>query len=447
MRDRPVTATVALLVLAILPAAHLSADGRYLDISYPGSQQPGELQFDVTYTIWIPDGVRRLRGIVVHQHGCGAARFGIDSARDLHWQALARKWDCALLGPSYQQGSPTTCQSWSDPRNGSDKAFLRALSELAAKSAHPELETAPWCLWGHSGGGYWSGMMQILHPERIVGVWCRSGTAYVFPPRPETPEAAYGVPVMCNTGAKEKDDKRYTTRIWAPSVDYFRDYRAKGAPVGFAVDPRTAHETGDSRYAAIPFLDACLEMRLPPRGSTGRELRPVDWRGAWLASLFGDKAYPAASYPGKPEEAVWLPNRRVAQVWEEYVKTGTVGDTTPPPAPFAVRARRISSTSVEVTWDAAADFESGIRAFVIERDGRDLAQVPAKPKGAFGRPLYQAMTFHDTPEKPLPEMRFVDEQAPREAARRYRVIEVNGVGLRSKPSKTVVVPASGKGKG
>jgi hypothetical protein len=437
------TAAGRMLFLALVAgAAAALASGRYLAVTYPGSKLPGELPFEVTYTLWIPDGVPRLRSIIVHQHGCGAARFGIDSARDLHWQALARKWDSALLGPSYQQGSPQSCPQWSDPRNGSDRAFLRALADLAAQSGHPEIARVPWCLWGHSGGAYWSAMMQILHPERVVAVWCRSGSAYVFPPRPEIPEAAYAVPVMCNVGAKEKDDPRYTTRIWKPSLEFFRDFRARGAPAGFAVDPRTAHETGDSRYAAIAFLDACLQMRLPSRGSKDQKLKPTDSRNAWLAPLFGDSAAPAPSYSGKPEEAVWLPNRRVARVWEEYVRTGTTGDTTPPPAPFSVQARRTSATAVEVTWDATADLESGIRAFVIQRDGLDLAQAPEKPKGAFGRPLFQAMTFHDTPEKPLPEMRFVDGKAPPIACR-YRVVQVNGVGLRSKPSRAVPVPPAG----
>jgi hypothetical protein len=41
------------------------------------------------------------------------------------------------------------------------------------------------------------------------------------------------------------------------------------------------------------------------------------------------------------------------------------------------------------------------------------------------------MSYHDTPEKPLPEMRFVDK-AP-VAGAEYRIVAVNGVGLRSKP--------------
>src|SRR5207245_2507775 len=71
---------------------------------------------------------------------------GETAAYDLHWQALARKRDCALLGPSYHQDYKQNCRLCCDPRNGSAKTFLKALSELAAKTTHPELEMAPWCI-------------------------------------------------------------------------------------------------------------------------------------------------------------------------------------------------------------------------------------------------------------------------------------------------------------
>ena len=89
---------------------------------------------------------------------------------------------------------------WCDPRNGSGKKFLQALSDLAAKSKHPELETVPWCLWGHSGGGFWASLMQTAHPERIVAIWFRSGTAFAAwekgeIPKPVIPAAADGIPM------------------------------------------------------------------------------------------------------------------------------------------------------------------------------------------------------------------------------------------------------------
>ena len=95
---------------------------------------------------------------------------------------------------------------------------------------------------------------------------------------------------------------------------------------------------------------------------------------------------------------------------------------------------------MEITWEAEADFESGIRAFIIQRDGSELARVPENPVGRFGRPLFQQMSYHDTPEKPLPDMRFVDATASEETKHEYRVISVNSAGLRSESSKSSSVP-------
>jgi hypothetical protein len=71
---------------------------------------------------------------------------------------------------------------------------------------------------------------------------------------------------------------------------------------------------------------------------------------------------------------------------------------------------------------------------VIQRDGQDLVQVPEKPVGRFGRPLFQRMSYHDTPEAPVPEMRYLDATAKPGEKHRYQVIAINSVGLKSKAS-------------
>lgn len=432
--------SVTTAFLGLWLAAPLAAAGRYVEVKYEPSTGPGELQFGVAYTAWIPAGVETIRGLIVHQHGCGggACKGGATAAYDLHWQALAKKWDCALLGPSYHQEDGQNCRLWCDPRNGSEKKFLRALDDLAEKSNHPELARVPWCLWGHSGGGFWASLMQTSHPERIVAIWFRSGTAYSTwekgdIPKPEIPAAAYQIPMMCNPGAKEKGDMRFNG-AWTGTLAMFQAYRAKGAPIGFAPDPRTAHECGDSRYLAIPFFDACLAMRLPDKGAPDQKLKPVDMKQAWLAPILGDTPETLAAYEEPPNEAVWLPNDRVAKAWSEYVKTGATSDKTPPPPPKNVKVTTGTDQTVEITWDAEADFESGLQAFIIERDGQPIGQVPETATGRFGRALFQRMSYHDTPEAPLPEMRFVDKTAKAGEKGAYRVIAVNSVGLKSEPS-------------
>lgn len=50
-----------------------AAEPPYHRVRYEASDRPGELRFPVNYTVWIPEGVESLRGVIVHQHGCRAS--------------------------------------------------------------------------------------------------------------------------------------------------------------------------------------------------------------------------------------------------------------------------------------------------------------------------------------------------------------------------------------
>jgi hypothetical protein len=430
-----------LLIQVLLSACVIPvrAAGPYLEVAYEPSKRTNELQLGVTYRLWIPAGAKTIRGVIVHQHGCGAGsnKGAVPGAKDLHWQALAKKWDCALLVPSYHQAETDNCRLWCDPRNGSDQAFLQSLADFARQSGHAELEQVPWCLWGHSGGGFWSSLMLTLHPERIAAIWFRSGSAFAAwekgeIPKPQLTPIVYQVPLLFNGGVKEADDKRHGPgRVGDRAM--FKAWREQGAPAGFAPDPRTGHECGDSRYLAIPFFDACLAMRLPSR--VGQPLRPVDLKPAWFAVVPGTEAQPASKFLHDPKDAAWLPNGHFAQAWEQYVKTGETEDVTPPPAPTNLKAEA-KTEGVELSWEAEVDFESGLKAFIIQRDGKDLAQFPEKPQNKFGRPLFQNLSYGDTPVEPLPDFKFTDRTAKVGEHHEYRVMAVNSAGLKSKPSPT-----------
>ena len=428
----------SLLALLLAPWA-LFADGQKFSVDYPISSLPSGFGFATTYNLWIPEGVKTIRGVIVHQHGCGEGsnKGAVTAADDLHWQALARQRDCALLGPVIHQPEAANCRLWCDPRNGSETTFLRALTDLAQQSGHPEVATAPWCLWGHSGGGFWASILQAKYPERIVAIWFRSGTAYSAwqksddpklvgqVPFVELPPAAYEIPMMANPGTKENGDKRFNG-AWTGTLAMFKAYRAKGAPIGFAPDPLTSHQCGDQRYASIAFFDVCLALRLP---ATGNTLRKIDQAKGWLSPLLGDIAVLAADFKGDLTTSNWLPDATFAKAWADYVKTGATSDSTPPPAPFRV-ATKATDAGVEITWDAHADLESGLRQFIVKKDGVSIGRVPETPKNPFGRPLFQGMSYGDTPTQPLAAMRFVDKGA--KPGSKYEIIAVNGVGLESK---------------
>ena len=423
----------------------LGTRSKYYIVEYSPSGKSGELQIPATYTLWVPAGVKTIRGVIVHQHGAGilASEQGASAATDLHWQALAKKWDCALLGTSYHVSNDATDKTpggselWFDPRYGSDQVFQNTLAKFAKQANHPEITKVPWVFWGHSGGGIWSDVMSCLHPERVVAIWLRSGSANSFINKPEFPQpviskAVYQIPIMGNAGIKEQGKGAYDG-----TLAKFHQYRANGAPIGFAPDPRTGHECGDSRYLAIPYLDACMALRLPDKNSHNQTLKPINMNEAWFGSLKDGKAVPAKEFTGDPTDAVWLPNQKVARYWEEYIKTGEVSDDTPPSSPTNVRLTDQGDLGTKITWDAEADFESGIRCFVILRNGKELAQVAKIPYGEYGRPLFQSMSYGDTPRPDMPKSRmiYVDDSSINGLTQKYSVISVNGVGLKSKPSK------------
>src|SRR5690606_4680355 len=102
----------------------------------------------------------------------------------------------------------------------------------------------------------------------------------------------------------------------------------------------------------------------------------------WLAEPTGVQAVPAARFTSDPLKAAWLPSESMARAWIQYVTDTALLDTTPPPTPTNLRV-----DGKQLLWDAEADLESGLAGFIVERDGRFLANVPENPKNPFGRPI------------------------------------------------------------
>ena len=50
--------------------------------------------------------------------------------------------------------------------------------------------------------------------------------------------------------------------------------------------------------------------------------------------------------------------------------------------------------------------------------------------------LFQTMSYHDTPEAPLPDTRYVDRSSGASPECSYQVITINSVGLKSDPAST-----------
>ncbi len=410
-------------ILAVLVASSCSTPAATFEVSVP--PKDGEKYKSADVRVWLPDNVKTIRALIVHQHGCG--RNGIDNADDLQWQALAIKHDAALIGSYFVPVKD--CSDWFDPKNGSERAFFDALKEIAAKSKHPELTAAPWAIWGHSGGSMWACHMTIRHPARTVAVWARSQAVIEG-----YPDAALQVPIVFNYGEQEKTGR--FEGVHKNSVAAFEKYRPKGALWAIAVDPKSSHDCRNSRQLAIPFFDLMLAERLPDRDVGGTTLRPpaalaVRVDRSYLGDLTNFRVRTQSAIKEKHETYAWLPSSEFAMKWQEYCQRGDVMDTTAPPSATTITAK-VGVDGVTVEWKAVADLESGIKLFKLRRDGFRIAEIGGEKTKGNGMGFFQFWNYGDEPEPRLPAFKYLDKGG--KAGSKYEITVENHAGLHSEKS-------------
>ncbi len=355
----------------------------YRTVIYPA---PGELYSLAEYRIWIPEGISEVKGIIVHQHGCG--RNGMSMPYDVHWQALAKKWNYALLGTHYV--ATDSCATWYNPHNGSDRAFADGIRALSAESGHPELNEVPWAIWGHSGGGRWVINMLRLHPERIVGVFARSGGGS---PTPE----GLKVPVVFNYGINDMRPEMYFRT--------YKRFRDAGGYATQALDSTTGHNTGNSRLIAIPFFDDCIAAH----ENAGSASSP-SYSGYWLGDPSTGEIFEGKTFEGNQNEMTWLITGSFAKKWQEFVRTGDVTDqTAPEKAPYELSAAQNGNT-VTIHFKIDADLESGVKDVFLYRDGQEIQRYIG-PNDSYNEKHFQYANYGD---EPVPEALYenVDEWIP-----------------------------------
>jgi len=415
---------VWVFLLCSVPAMSDRTLGKHYFVSIPPE---GEAKYkEANFALWAPEDAGTLRAVILHQHGCGAPAetAGATATFDLQWQALARKWDCALMGSNYRMAA--ACQDWCFPENGSEQAFFKALEHFAKDSGREELTRVPWVLWGHSGGAEWVYRMFSRHSERVLALVLRSGPVFA-----ETMFTdSCGTPVLYNIGLREKGDKQFGG-IWEKASRLFQARREREALDTWAPDPKASHDCRFGRLLVIPYIDACLAQRLGTPGTAF--LASLDLSPTWFGNIETLEICPAGRYTGDRTKVTWLPNERIATMWKEFVTTGWVTDETPPPAPTGLRASPVGVNQITLQWQAQADLESGIKTFHLYRNGRRLADYNASAGGLFQKPNY-----HDTLDKPLSEMTYCDPNAPLRGDCVYEVSTVNWSDLESPRSVPVV---------
>lgn len=329
-----------------------------------------DYKFDsARYSVFIPDGVEQIEGVFIHQHGCTMEGRGMATAYDLQYQAFAKKWKLAIIGPDLYDAK-NNCHDWKDAESGTATALLKAIQRVAKSSAHPELNESPWLLWGHSGGGYWAQSMMTKYPERIMAVFSYSpGLNAQF----SYPEKALKIPIMIRHAGPIGD-----ACCWQTALNTFTAIRSANGYAGIVLNAHQNHNFSFVRYLAIPFFESILPQRLPTgKSKSYKNMRAVDEGRAWLADTATLNIFRAKDYPGNKLAAAWIPDSALAFKWREYAVTGTIVDRTPPPAPSAIKLERRHNVTVTVSWKAEADIESGISHFNIYRGDNLVGRFPA----------------------------------------------------------------------
>jgi len=291
------------------------------------------------YAVYIPDNIQKIKGVFIHQHGCGMEGHGASSAYDKQYQSFANKWNLAVIGPDLYPQINHGCEDWINPEDGSSSALLAVLDSIAQHSNHPELKTAPWLLWGHSGGGYWTLAMMNAYPDRVLAAVCYSPA---FDPHFAYPPEVAKIPVLIRHAGRD-DFNNPGVNCWGTALHTFSLLRKMNGLVCTAYTSHQNHNLSFIRYMAMPFLESVLAQRLPINESM--VLKDMDQTKAWLCDTITTgfvQTFKASDFKGNKQAMSWLPDSLCAIKFKEYIATGTVNDVTPPMPPENLKILKLS---------------------------------------------------------------------------------------------------------
>ena len=402
------------ILLTVFLSSHLLAQ------EYKVKLQPVIGKFkEVEYFVWIPENIKSIKGIILHQHGCGESAFksGRNAFYDPQWRALARKHDFVLMGSSYT--STTDCFDWIKPDEGSYTTFLKGITEIAKQSDHKELESVPWVIWGHSGGGHWAYKMVLQHPEKILCAVLKS------PAWADTSSLGLQVPVLCLLGIQESYDV-FSNFVWATAIEAMKYRIRKNSPVCIAPDPTSGHESAKSRLLAISFIESILKLR-------SDNTTTIDRNHECFIDLDNFKVTNPLKESNYKNQGNWFPDKAFAEKWSEFVRTGSVTDKTPPAAPpYNVQVKNNGKSNI-ISWQANSDIESGVGGFRIYKNDKVINEDSIYSKWNF------KIDYHDNPVEWYDKFEYSDTKVSKKNKDKYQITLINQAGLESEKSEAVMI--------
>lgn len=300
IRSNSIYAVAGLLFISLLSTAsdYLIAEDKYfeteIELKKPkkdsSRSREGGLEH-VPFRIWLPEGVKTIRGVVFNP-------MYTDAVTQQHWQAAGRHWEFGILASNF-----FGAKSEEFPN-----AIDTALATFAEESGHPELIGAKMCLVGMSAGAGNCTRIAELMPERTIAM---GPVCLEVGPRNT---ASMAIPTITVFG--ERDGKQYeilTSKL--PEV------REQAGLFAIAVQWRRKHEFGQANNLLIPLFDAAIRQRLE---EPGKPLIPFTEESGWLGDLstWKEGVTVVAGYDefqGDKSLACWFPDESTARTWQAFV--------------------------------------------------------------------------------------------------------------------------------
>jgi len=297
---------------------------------------------DEQVALWIPDGVRTVRGILTHLH-----RASEVYRTDL--QEFARAEGFAVYAMLSQ---------WVNFHE-----FLPdQLAKLGAALGHPEVANVPWASIGGSRNVAAMCSFANLDPDRFLCILANGGPGIAIDlTQPAQVELFRRLPVCSVNGS---EDPYVEGNAWLSR--HYPILRSAGLPWAAAVDWGGVHAGETNGVVYWSFVRGVMALRYPagfdpmlgkcrledfPQ-ERGLLVGPVDWDDPG-----GEAAAPFDHYVGDRSRAVWLPDAATLAVWRAYVTRNPAGQ-------MAVESLREGGTRLRVEglpdmWRGRIEFFDG----------------------------------------------------------------------------------------
>jgi pimeloyl-ACP methyl ester carboxylesterase len=253
-------------------------------------------------SVWLPPGPEPVRGLLIW--GNAANSDGMRMLISKRWRAFCQLHRFAFVTTSH----------FDLTMGGMDGGLLLTrLADVAARSGHEELNSAPVIFTGHSFGGAMAWEFNAAHPQRTIAFsLSRFGGDRQLEISP-LGEKAQATPAILIGG--ERDGLSYGV------TQKFQTYQKGNRAWIHAVEPEANHNFGRADDDLLmAFFDWAIRARVPVK--PGDPLREIDLHSGW----WGNKPSSAPEWTyaradpnsASPSGASWLPTETMAQAWSGY---------------------------------------------------------------------------------------------------------------------------------